>query len=46
MTIVCDLMRSTVEYVSEGRRKESLESYYEGMNQEQLGAIRGIAMDM
>jgi len=46
MTVVCDLMRSTVEHVSDGRRKECLESYYAAMSQEQIGAIRGIAMDM
>ena len=28
MTIVCDLMRSTVEHVSEERMKSSLEEYY------------------
>ena len=28
MSIVCDLMRSTVEHVSEERMKSSLEEYY------------------
>ncbi|MDY0281118.1 MAG: transposase, partial [Salinivirgaceae bacterium] len=46
MTIVCDLMRSTVEHVSEERKKSSLEEYYRRLSPGQLEAIRAIAMDM
>ena len=46
MTVVCDLERSTVEHVAEGRKAESLASYYQGLSPEQLAAIEGVAMDM
>lgn len=46
MTIVCDLMRSTVEHVSEERKKSSLEEYYRRLSPGQLESIRAIAMDM
>jgi transposase len=45
MTIVCDLMRSTVEHVSEERKKSSLEEYYRRLSPGQLESIRAIAMD-
>lgn len=46
MTIVCDLGASTVEYVAEGRRLESLDGYYQGLSGEQIAGIEAIAMDM
>jgi len=46
MTIVCDLDASTVEYVSEGRRIESLDGYFKGLSSEQIAGIEAVAMDM
>ncbi|WP_267195239.1 transposase [Desulfomicrobium baculatum] len=46
MTIVCDLMRSTVEHVSEERKKSSLDEYYRRLSPGQLESIRAIAIDM
>jgi len=46
MTVVCDLNQSTVEYVAEGRKAESLAGYFESLSSEQLGGIEGVAMDM
>lgn len=46
MTLVYDLDRSTVEYIEEDRRKESLERYFQGLSQEELDGIRAVAMDM
>ena len=46
MTVVCDLDRSTVEYVAEDRKAESLAGYFESLSPLCLQAIQGIAMDM
>jgi len=46
VTIVCDLDGGDVEYVSENRRKESLDGYFKGLSAKQLEGIKGIAMDM
>lgn len=46
MTVVCDLERSTVEYVSEGRTTQSLADYYETLRPAQRGGIEAVAMDM
>lgn len=46
MTVVCDLDRSTVEYVSEGRTTESLAEYYETQSAARLAAVEAVAMDM
>ena len=46
VTLVCDLDRSTVEYVGEGRRQESLDGYYRSLTAEQLAGIKAVAMDM
>ena len=46
MTVVCDLDRSTVEYVSEGRRTESLAEYYQTQSGASLAAVEAVAMDM
>jgi len=46
MTIVCDLERSTVEYVADGRKRSSLDGFWTQLTTEQLEGIQGIAMDM
>jgi transposase len=45
-TVVCDLERSTVEYVSEDRRVESLAPFFAQLMPEQRASIQAIAMDM
>jgi transposase len=46
ITVVCDLEHSTVEYIGEDRRWESLDAYYTGLTDQQLPAIEAVAMDM
>lgn len=46
MTVVCDLERSTVEYVAEERTAASLAGYFQGLSPEQLAAIEAVGMDM
>jgi len=46
MTVVCDLERSTVEYVAEGRTTESLAGYYESLRPAHRAGIEAVAMDM
>lgn len=46
MTVVCDLDRSTVEYVAEGRTTESLAGYYESLGPARRARIEAVAMDM
>jgi len=45
-TLVCDLMRGTVEFVVEDRKQESLEKYYQQFTSEELSEVRAVAMDM
>jgi transposase len=45
-TIVCDLERSTVEFVAEDRRIESLGVFYDQLTPVQRDALAGVAMDM
>ena len=45
-TIVCDLERSTVEFVAEERRTASLAAYYQALTVEQRDALHAVAMDM
>lgn len=45
-TIVCDLERSTVEFVAEDRRTESLAAYYAQLTDAQRAALQAVAMDM
>src|SRR5207245_11629998 len=45
-TLVCDVDASTVEYVAEDRRMESLDSYFCSFSPAELEGIRAIAMDM
>lgn len=46
LTLVCDLDEGTVEHVSEDRRQESLEAYYDGLTPKRRAGIEAVAMDM
>ena len=46
MTLVCDLHTRTVEYVSDERRRESLEGYFLPFDESELEQIEAICMDM
>jgi transposase len=46
VTVVCDLDRSAVLYVSQGRESESLAGYYRGLSEQQRNAIQAVALDM
>jgi transposase len=46
ITLVCDLDRGTVEYIADGRKKSSLDAYYQSLSAEQLAGIEAVAMDM
>jgi len=46
VTLVCDLDRSTVEYIAEDRKKTSLDAYYQSLTPRQLAGIEAVAMDM
>lgn len=46
MTIVCDVKQGTVEYISDGRRAESLTEYFDALSPGQLAGIEAVAMDM
>ncbi|NDA64515.1 MAG: ISL3 family transposase [Chitinophagia bacterium] len=46
MTLVYNLNRGIVEYVTEDRKQESLKKYYEQLDENQLGHIQAVAMDM
>ena len=46
VTMVCDLDRSTVEYIADDRKKTSLDAYYQSLSKEQLAGIEAVAMDM
>ena len=45
-TVVCDLARSTVEFVAEDRTTESLAAYYRQLTDGQKAALEAVAMDM
>ena len=45
-TIVCDLERSTVEFVAAERKTESLAAYYRQLTDAQRTALQAVAMDM
>ena len=45
-TIVCDLGRSTVEFVAEDRRTDSLAAYYAQLTDAQREGLQAVAMDM
>jgi len=46
MTVVNDIHRATVEFVTEDREKASLERYFATLSDEQRLGIEGVAMDM
>ena len=46
MTLVCDLETRNVEYVADGRRRESLEEYFLPFDEEELERIEAICLDM
>ena len=46
MTVVNDIERGTVEYVTEDREKASLERYYATLSDQQRQGIEAVAMDM
>jgi transposase len=46
VTLVCDLDRSTVEYIANDRKKTSLDAYYQSLSKKQLAGIKAVAMDM
>ncbi len=46
MTLVCDLLEGTIEYVGEGRKTETLERFYGTLSPEQKAGIRAVSMDM
>jgi transposase len=46
MTLVCDLLGCTVEFVAQDRKTESLGDYYRQFTTQQLERIRAVAMDM
>jgi len=46
MTVVCDLERSTVQYVGDDRTAESLAAYYQSLSPERRAGIEAVAMDM
>jgi len=46
MTVVCDFLGCTVEFVAQDRKTESLEDYYRQFTVQKLERIRAVAMDM
>lgn len=46
VTLVCDLDRSTVEYIANDRKKAGLDAFYESLTPDQLAGIEAVAMDM
>jgi transposase len=46
VTLVSDLDRGTVEFIADGRKKASLDAYYQDLTVRQLAGIRAVAMDM
>jgi transposase len=46
VTPVCDLDRSTVEYIGDDRKQTSLDAYYQSLSKKQLAGIKAVAMDM
>ena len=46
MTLVCDLLKGTIEYVGEGRKTETLEAFYTSLSPDQKNGIQAVSMDM
>jgi len=45
-TLVNDLDRSRVLFVAEGRSQESMDGFWSGLSEEQIGGVEAVAMDM
>jgi transposase len=46
VTLVCDLDRSTVEYIADDRKQVSLDAFYQSLTPMQLAGTKAVAMDM
>lgn len=46
LTVVCDLESSTVEYIADDRKQSSLDGYFCQFTEQELSAVRGVAVDM
>ena len=46
VTLVSDLERGTVEYITDDRKKSSLDAYYEDLTVRQKAGIQAVGMDM
>ncbi len=46
MTLVGDLNRGTIEFISFDRKKSSLDEFYQSLSPKQLAGIEAVAMDM
>jgi transposase len=46
MTLVYNLQKSTVEWVGEGRKKETLDTFFQSLSPEQRTAIEAVGLDM
>jgi transposase len=46
VTLVGDLDRGTIEFISFDRKKRSLDAFYQSLSPKQLNGIRAVAMDM
>jgi transposase len=46
LTLVCDVDRSTVEYIAEDRKQARLEGYFTRLAADQVAGIEAIALDM
>jgi transposase len=46
VTLVCDLDRSSVEFIGDDRKQASLDAYYQSLSKRQLAGIEAVAMDM
>jgi transposase len=46
MTLVCDLQKSTVEYIGEDRRESSLAAYFEAFPEDSRRQVEAVSLDM
>lgn len=46
VTVVCDLRNGHALHVADGRNREALDSFFQGLAPSQLSAIESVAMDM
>jgi len=45
-TLVCDIKKGTIEYVTDDRGQESLEQYYKQFTKAELAGVKAVAMDI